>query len=93
MKKKLAFPLSICLCVVLVFFSCQNVGSETGESTPGVTDTEIKIGSFGPLTGPAALWGSVVKGMDAYFRMINEEGGVNGRQIKFIFKDDEYNPS
>ena len=66
--------------------------SDTGNTT-GTTDTEIKIGSFGPLTGPAALWGNIMKGMDAYFKMINEEGGINGRQITFIMKDDAYDPS
>ncbi len=63
-----------------------------GNST-GITESEIVIGSFGPLTGPAALWGNIVKGMDACFKMINEEGGINGRQVKFIMKDDAYDPS
>ncbi|MBX2872137.1 MAG: ABC transporter substrate-binding protein [Saprospiraceae bacterium] len=66
--------------------------ASAGNAT-GVTDTEIVIGSFGPLTGPAALWGNIVKGMDACFKMINEEGGINGRQIKFVMKDDAYDPS
>jgi len=58
-----------------------------------VTDTEITIGAWGPVTGPAALWGNILKGTDAYFKMINEEGGIHGRKIKFVFKDDEYDPS
>ena len=81
----------------LGFWSCGG-GSTTSNSSGsgtsiGVTDTEIIIGSFGPLTGPAALWGNIVKGMDAYFKMVNEEGGINGRTIKFIMKDDAYDPS
>lgn len=64
----------------------------TGDQT-GITDTEIVIGSFGPLSGPAALWGNISKGMDAYFKLINEEGGINGRNIRFILKDDAYDPS
>lgn len=67
--------------------------SEAAGDTTGVSDTEIVIGSWGPMTGPAALWGNIVKGTDAYFKMINEEGGIHGRQIKFVYKDDAYDPS
>lgn len=66
--------------------------ASTGDRT-GVSDTEIVVGSWGPLSGPAALWGNISKGMDAYFKLINEEGGINGRKIKFILKDDAYDPS
>jgi ABC-type branched-subunit amino acid transport system substrate-binding protein len=61
--------------------------------TPGLTDTSIKVGSFGPLSGPAAQWSTVLKGMEAYFSYINESGGVHGRKIEFIYRDDQYNPS
>ena len=60
---------------------------------PGVTDTTIKLGSYGPLSGPAAAWGVVLHGMNAYFKHINEKGGVHGRKIEFIYRDDQYNPS
>ena len=79
-----------------IITSCGPGGSNADESagdSTGVTDTEIVIGSFGPLTGPAALWGNILKGMDAYYKMINEEGGINGRKIKFVMKDDAYDPS
>lgn len=59
----------------------------------GVTDDEIVIGGWGPQTGPAALWGSIGRGTAAYFQMINEEGGIHGRKIRFIFRDDAYQPS
>jgi ABC-type branched-subunit amino acid transport system substrate-binding protein len=59
----------------------------------GVTDDTIVIGTFSPLTGPAALWGAVGRGAELYFDMINEEGGIHGRQIEFILKDDAYQPS
>jgi ABC-type branched-subunit amino acid transport system substrate-binding protein len=58
----------------------------------GVTDTEIKIGQWGPQTGPAALWGAVARGTDCYFKMINEEGGINGRKLKLFIRDDAYQP-
>jgi branched-chain amino acid transport system substrate-binding protein len=63
------------------------------DDAPGVTDTTIKIGSYGPLSGPAAAWGAVLHGMNAYFSYINDQGGVHGRKIDFVFRDDQYNPS
>ena len=56
----------------------------------GVTDTEIRIGQWGPQTGPAALWGAVARGSGVYFKMINEEGGIHGRKIELIAEDDGY---
>ena len=46
-----------------------------------------------PLTGPAAAWGENAKGLDAYFRYVNDQGGVNGRKFKLIIEDDQYQPS
>jgi ABC-type branched-subunit amino acid transport system substrate-binding protein len=60
---------------------------------PGVTADTIKIGSWGPLSGPAAPWGTVLYAMNAYFQFINESGGVNGRKIQFIYRDDQYSPA
>ncbi len=58
----------------------------------GVSDSEIVIGSWGPQTGPAALWGSVNRGMEVYFRMINEAGGIHGRKLRLEHRDDGYQP-
>jgi branched-chain amino acid transport system substrate-binding protein len=58
----------------------------------GATDTEIKIGNIMPYSGPASAYGVIGKMEDAYFRMINESGGINGRKIKFISYDDAYSP-
>lgn len=80
----------------LLNWSCggsNSSSSQTADFEIGVTDTEITVGSFGPLTGPAALWGNIMKGMDASFKMLNAEGGINGRKIKFVMKDDAYDPS
>ncbi|MGQ4807299.1 Leu/Ile/Val-binding protein [Candidatus Entotheonellaceae bacterium PAL068K] len=62
--------------------------------TPGVTDTEIVIGSSAGLTGPIAVWGNRMTriGPQAYFNYINEQGGVNGRKIKHVVLDDGYQP-
>ena len=58
----------------------------------GVTDTEIRIGQWGCQTGPAALWGSIARGTGCYFDMINAEGGIHGRKIKYFLRDDGYMP-
>jgi len=58
----------------------------------GATDTEIKIGNIMPYSGPASAYGIIGKTMSAYFRMINDAGGVNGRKINFITYDDAYSP-
>jgi branched-chain amino acid transport system substrate-binding protein len=58
----------------------------------GVTDTEIKIGNVMPYSGPASYFSAIGKTEAAYFRMINEQGGINGRRINFISYDDAYSP-
>ena len=59
---------------------------------PGVSDTEIKIGNTGPYSGPASSYGTIPKSMAAYYKMVNDRGGVNGRKINFISYDDAYSP-
>src|SRR6185295_16825231 len=58
----------------------------------GATDTEIKIGHTNPYSGNASAYGTIGKVIDAYFKMINEQGGINGRKINFISYDDGYAP-
>ena len=59
---------------------------------PGASDTEIKIGQTMPYSGPASAYGVVGKVQAGYFKMINEQGGINGRKINFISLDDGYSP-
>ena len=59
---------------------------------PGVTDTEIRIGQTQPYSGPASSYGTIGKAEAAYFQMINDQGGVNGRKINLISLDDGYSP-
>lgn len=59
---------------------------------PGITDTEIKVGQTSPLSGPASAYGTIPKVQMAYFKMLNEQGGVNGRKINLIALDDAYSP-
>ena len=56
----------------------------------GASDTEIKIGNIMPYSGPASAYGVIGKMEEAYFKMINEQGGINGRKINFITYDDGY---
>lgn len=58
----------------------------------GVTDSEIKIGNIMPYSGPASAYAIIGKTMTAYFQMINDGGGINGRKINFISYDDAYSP-
>src|SRR5690242_11472704 len=59
---------------------------------PGVTDTEIKIGQTAPYRGPASAAGVIGRSAIAYYRMINDQGGVNGRKINLLSLDDAYTP-
>ncbi len=60
---------------------------------PGVTDTEIKIGQTRPYSGPASSFGTTGRTAAAYYKMMNERGGVNGRKINFLSLDNEYSPA
>ncbi|NEW95646.1 ABC transporter substrate-binding protein [Rhodopseudomonas sp. BR0G17] len=57
---------------------------------PGASDTEIKIGQTVPHSGPGSLYGVLGRVGEAYFQMLNEKGGINGRKVKFITLDDSY---
>jgi len=61
-------------------------------ATPGVSSSEIRIGSSVPLSGEAAIAGNVARGIDAYFKYVNAKGGVLGRKLKFTYLDDGYDP-
>jgi branched-chain amino acid transport system substrate-binding protein len=69
-----------------------SAGSACADNAPGVTDSEIKIGQTMPYSGPASAYGVIGRTEAAYFKMINERGGVNGRKINFISLDDAYSP-
>ena len=59
-------------------------------ATPGVTATTVTLGGTVPLTGPAAAYGSVGRGADAYFKYVNSKGGVYGRKVIYKYEDDEF---
>jgi ABC-type branched-subunit amino acid transport system substrate-binding protein len=59
----------------------------------GASDTEIKIGNTNPYSGPASAYGVIGKTIQAYWKSVNDAGGINGRKINFITLDDGYNPA
>jgi branched-chain amino acid transport system substrate-binding protein len=85
MKKNSIITLLIVFCFILV---------ATVKAEVGVTDQNIKLGTFVALSGPVAFIGiPVYHGCDAYFKMINDRGGINGRKITFLAEDDAYQPA
>src|ERR1700692_1830402 len=95
--RTLALSLCLSLCVSLglsgpIIAAAAEPAAAQKKYDTGVTDTEIKIGNIMPYSGPASAYGIIGKTMSAYFRMINDNGGVNGRKINFISYDDAYSP-
>ncbi len=76
------------ICALVLVAGC----SDQQQYEQGVSDTEIKIGNTSPYSGPLSAYGTIGRATAAYFEMINEKGGVNGRKINFISLDDGYSP-
>ncbi len=68
------------------------VGAADKQYGSGASDTEIKLGQTSPFSGPASAYSVIAKTQAAYFKMINDKGGVNGRKINLITLDDAYSP-
>ena len=64
----------------------------TAQTIRGVTASEIRIGQTMPYSGPVSAFAQIAKSAEAYFRKINDEGGVNGRRIQMMIADDAYSP-
>src|SRR5215468_12713808 len=79
------------LALVRVAILAPTVGAQP--RTPGVTDTEIVIGVTAPLSGPAAIYGNLAVAKEAWARYINDQGGVHGRKLKVVVKDDGFHPA
>ncbi|MFF5079822.1 ABC transporter substrate-binding protein [Actinoplanes sp. NPDC000266] len=95
MKRTTAIVLAA---VLLAAAGCSNSGDSNGSSssgnTPGVTDTEIVVGTHMPLTGPAAAgYSKIAPATKAYFDYVNANGGIHGRKITYKIMDDGYNPA
>ena len=97
MKHRLSI-LFICLLVfVLAACGSQETSSSakenSGNYTQGVTENEILIGHIAPQTGPVAIYDVVRKGIQSHFDYVNENGGVDGRQLKLVAYDDQFQPA
>jgi len=77
---------------LVVAWSLALVSAAGAADTPGVTATEIKVGNTNPYSGPASAYGTIGKAIGAYFKKVNDEGGINGRKINYITYDDSYSP-
>lgn len=67
-------------------------GACKGQQTTGISDKSIKLGGIYPLSGPASAYGTISKGVSAYFKSVNEKGGIEGRKVEFVVRDDGYQP-
>ena len=86
--KKLALGLAA---AVVLALACGSAAAQK-KYDPGASDTEIRIGQMMAYSGAASIYGEVGKTQAAYFRMVNDQGGVNGRKLNFISLDDGYSP-
>jgi ABC-type branched-subunit amino acid transport system substrate-binding protein len=78
------------LALVAVIFAAAPLAAQS--TVPGVTDTEIVIGLTAPISGPAAIYGNLAVAKQAWARYVNDLGGVHGRKLKVVLKDDGFNP-
>jgi len=77
---------------VLALVLAVGLATSASAQTPGVTATEIKIGNTNPYSGPASAYGTIGKALGAYFKKVNDDGGINGRKVNYISYDDAYSP-
>ncbi|ETR77444.1 branched-chain amino acid ABC transporter substrate-binding protein [Afipia sp. P52-10] len=92
MSIKLSTPLAALSAATLALSMMSGTALAQKKYDTGATDTEIKIGNIMPYSGPASAYGVIGKTIDAYFKKVNAEGGINGRKITFISYDDAYSP-
>jgi ABC-type branched-subunit amino acid transport system substrate-binding protein len=94
-RKRSRAVLCAAACVTAAALVAAGCGGGGGSSSsPGVTKTSVTIGSHQPLTGPAAPgYSEIAPAAKAFFTYLNQQGGVNGRKINLIYKDDGYNPT
>ena len=79
-------------CALALGIAALAPGAPAEAQWPGVTATEIKVGNTNPYSGPASAYGTIGKAIGAYFKKVNDEGGINGRKINYITYDDAYTP-
>jgi ABC-type branched-subunit amino acid transport system substrate-binding protein len=84
--------LAVASFAIALFGASTNAALAQKKYDTGATDTEIKIGNIMPYSGPASAYGIIGRTEAAYFKKINDEGGINGRKINYISYDDAYSP-
>ena len=88
MRKSRGLKLAFLVCLGLAW-----VATAGAQTVPGVTEKEIVIGSCAALEGPSQFLGrETVRGAEAYFQMVNDEGGINGRKLRLVSFNDDYDP-
>ena len=90
-NKKLSLATSFAAAAAFAALTTQGALAQKKYDT-GASDTEIKIGNVDAYSGPASAYGVIGKTEEAYFKMINDQGGINGRKINFVSYDDGYSP-
>jgi branched-chain amino acid transport system substrate-binding protein len=83
---------SITACLAALLALAGNPANAQKTYDPGASDTEIRIGQTMPYSGAGSIYGEVGKTQAAYFRMVNDQGGINGRKVRFLSLDDAYSP-
>src|SRR5215831_1046478 len=79
-------------CVLLALAISTHPATAQKKYDPGASDTEIKVGNIMPYSGPLSAYAQIGRAQAAFFKMINEQGGINGRKINFISYDDAFSP-
>ncbi len=85
-------PFILVLAAIGASTAIQAARGDPPQNASGITNTEIKVGQTMPYSGPLSGYGTIGKAELAYFRMINDNGGINGRKINLISRDDGYSP-
>jgi branched-chain amino acid transport system substrate-binding protein len=96
-RRGLAAALALAVCLT----GCRGAGDEeavasgacAGQRTTGITADTVRVGGIYPLSGPASAYAAIASGAQAYFGQVNAAGGVNGRRIEFLVRDDGYQPA
>ncbi|WP_342710626.1 ABC transporter substrate-binding protein [Bradyrhizobium sp. B124] len=78
--------------LLLPLIAAGTARAESPKYDPGADDKTIKIGTTAPLSGPVSAFAQIAKSAEAYFRKVNDEGGINGRRIQMMIADDAYSP-
>ena len=82
------------LAQLLVTMAGIGLGFSAHAGDPGITKDTIKIGTFGPLTGPVSLYGyPIINGAAAVYKKVNDEGGIHGRKIELVYEDGVCDPA